>query len=278
MAGALGGANVSFFCAEGECVFGSPCGLRGVPIRRERRGEVKENVGTKRQQVGRVQELVSVGGKRNGVVGLPARRVNRRQQGAPARLGGAAAGWRSGAGNIDEPFRFGVASLPEQGAGEQCGDDRAGLQHSGHRSVMARLVEHGLGRRRVSGQELEFTAPAHGCHERIGVAEAFHEFATFADHLPSALELALHGPEQCQCPEHPDIADAQFFSPLEKLLAPGDARGDRRRAAEDRFRQEPQSPCLLAVDTTSPCVPQGLFCRLLLFGCLAATVLYRGGD
>jgi hypothetical protein len=111
--------------------------------------------------------------------------------------------------------------------------------HSGCRSVMACLVERSLGRCWVPGQEFEFSAPAHGCHEGVGVAEAFHEFATLADHLPSAVELALHGPEQRQCPEHPDIADAQFFSPLQKLFAPGDSRGDRRRAGEDRFRQRP---------------------------------------
>ena len=104
---------------------------------------------------------------------------------------------------------------------------------------MACLVEHGLGRRRVPGQELEFTAPAHGFHERTGVAEAFHEFAALGDHLPSAVELTLHGPEQRQCPEHPDIADAQFFSPVEKLFAPGGSRGDRRRTGEDRIRQGP---------------------------------------
>ena len=104
---------------------------------------------------------------------------------------------------------------------------------------MACLVEHGLGRRRVPGQEFEFTAPAHGFHERLDVAEAFHEFAALGDQLPSALEPALHGPEQCQCPQHADIADAQFFSPLEKLFTPGDSRDDGRRTGKDRIRQGP---------------------------------------
>jgi len=58
-------------------VLGSPGGLCGVPARRERRGEIDEDVGPKRQQVGRMQEPVGVGDKRNGVAGLPARRVNR---------------------------------------------------------------------------------------------------------------------------------------------------------------------------------------------------------
>jgi hypothetical protein len=104
---------------------------------------------------------------------------------------------------------------------------------------MACLVERGLGRCRVPGQEFEFTVPAHGCHEGVGVAEVVQQFAAFGDHLPSALEVTLHGPEQCQCPEHPDIADAQFISPLAQLFAPGDSRGDRRRAGEDRIRQGP---------------------------------------
>src|SRR5215472_12762210 len=134
--------------------------------------------------------------------------------------------------------------------------------------MLARLVEHSLGRRRIPGQELEFTAPAHGCHEWSGVAEALHQFATLGDQLPPALELTLHRAEQRQCPEHPDIADAQFTVPSKKLFAPGCSRGGRRRTREDRPRQPPQPPSLLAVGTAPTCVSQGLFCRLLLFGCL----------
>jgi len=69
------------------------------------------------------------------------------------------------------------------------------------------------------------------------------------DHLPATLELTLHGPEQRQCPEHPDIADAQFFSRPEKLFAPGDSRGDRCRAGEDRFSAWPRTA---SPATTSP--------------------------
>jgi len=61
--------------------------------------------------------------------------------------------------------------------------------------MLARLVEHGLGCHLVPGQELEFTAPAHGCHERIGVAETFHKFAALGDQLPSVLEVTVHSLE-----------------------------------------------------------------------------------
>jgi hypothetical protein len=93
-----------------------------------------------------VQELVGVGGEREGVAG-PARCVNSCQQGAPARLSRAAVGWRSGTGHLNESFRFGIPSLPQQGAGQQRGDIRSGLEAPGGGRMLARLVEHSLGRR-----------------------------------------------------------------------------------------------------------------------------------
>ena len=78
VAGAPGGDDVAFLGVKGECVPGDPGGLCGVPARGERRGEIGEDVGAKRQQVGRAQQPAGVGGERNSVVCLPARRVNRR--------------------------------------------------------------------------------------------------------------------------------------------------------------------------------------------------------